>query len=67
MARALVDAGERVALTGRDEGRLRAALATLREGPGDTLSLPMDVREGAAPPLQPDSGGTAAPASPTSV
>ena len=48
MARALVDAGARVALTGRDEGRLRAAVATLRKGPGDTLVLPMDVREGAS-------------------
>ena len=45
MARALAHAGARVALTGRDEERLRAALATLSGSRGDVLALRMDVRE----------------------
>ena len=48
MARALADAGARVALTGRDMGRVRAALATLSGGRGDALALPMDVRDRAS-------------------
>jgi len=48
MARALADAGARVALTGRDLRRVRAALATLSGGRGDALALAMDVRDRAS-------------------
>jgi NAD(P)-dependent dehydrogenase (short-subunit alcohol dehydrogenase family) len=48
MARALADAGARVALTGRDIGRVRAALTNLTRDRGDALALAMDVRDRAS-------------------
>lgn len=56
------------------EGRWRDLWTEKRiDGPAELTvavpagHIPVYVREGAAPPLQPDSGGTAAPASPSSV
>jgi len=46
MARALARGGARVALGGRDEGRLAEAVRALGVTAGDARAAPLDVRDG---------------------
>jgi len=48
MARALAEAGARVALGGRDEARLIGPWGSLTAGKMDVLAVPMDVRDSAS-------------------
>ncbi len=48
MARALAAGGARVALGGRDEGRLAEAVRSLQAPGGDVRAVPMDVRDTAS-------------------
>jgi 3-oxoacyl-[acyl-carrier protein] reductase len=49
VARSLVDVGQDVAICGRDEVRLTAALQRLEDGPGTAIGMPCDVSDPAGP------------------